>query len=277
MDIQRKSHIEWELSNVDISIVNSIRRIIINEVPTIAMDTFYMESNSSIINDDIIMRRLALIPLTSSILINKQESCCSDILLDIECHSDERYVITSKDLKSSNSNIVPVYNNIIIAKLGNNQKIKLKALAIKGTGKQHAKWSPVSTVFYTQMNTKSILLKIETIGQLNSTQILVLSLKRLIEKTTTIIENINESALTSTSYKVNIVLYDEDHTLANPITRLLEKNNNVIFVGYSTYNTNIHLHIETKTIYATKVFLRSLLDLNKIYHHLLTLIESIVD
>lgn len=45
----------------------------------------------------------------------------------------------------------PVYENILLAKLRENQEINLEIYAEKGIGKKHAKWSPVSTAFYRLM------------------------------------------------------------------------------------------------------------------------------
>ena len=36
-------------------------------------------------------------------------------------------------------------DSVTIMKLGKNQQLKFKMIACKGTGKQHAKWSPVAT------------------------------------------------------------------------------------------------------------------------------------
>lgn len=44
-----------------------------------------------------------------------------------------------------------VFENILIAKLRENQEINLEIYAEKGIGKKHAKWSPVSTCFYRLM------------------------------------------------------------------------------------------------------------------------------
>jgi DNA-directed RNA polymerases I and III subunit RPAC1 len=47
--------------------------------------------------------------------------------------------------------IGPVHDNIIIAKLRENQEIEAELICEKGIGKTHAKWSPVSTAFYRLM------------------------------------------------------------------------------------------------------------------------------
>jgi DNA-directed RNA polymerase I and III subunit RPAC1 len=44
-----------------------------------------------------------------------------------------------------------VHENIMIAKLRENQEIFIEIYAEKGIGKKHAKWSPVSTCFYRLM------------------------------------------------------------------------------------------------------------------------------
>jgi DNA-directed RNA polymerase I and III subunit RPAC1 len=42
----------------------------------------------------------------------------------------------------------PVHGDVLLAKLAPGQKIELEAHAIKGVGKDHAKWSPVCTAAY---------------------------------------------------------------------------------------------------------------------------------
>jgi DNA-directed RNA polymerase I and III subunit RPAC1 len=44
-----------------------------------------------------------------------------------------------------------LHENILVAKLRENQEIYLEIYAEKGIGKKHAKWSPVSTCFYRLM------------------------------------------------------------------------------------------------------------------------------
>lgn len=54
---------------------------------------------------------------------------------------------TSGDTDSDDA-VFLVYPDILITKLGPGQRIKLKAIAVKGIGCVHAKWSPVSACYY---------------------------------------------------------------------------------------------------------------------------------
>lgn len=52
-----------ELLHVDTSFVNALRRILIAEVPTVALENIFMWNNTSIIHDEVLAHRLGLIPL----------------------------------------------------------------------------------------------------------------------------------------------------------------------------------------------------------------------
>jgi DNA-directed RNA polymerase I and III subunit RPAC1 len=55
--------IVFDLIGIDASIANAFRRILLAEVPTMAIEHVYIWNNSSIIQDEVLAHRLGLIPL----------------------------------------------------------------------------------------------------------------------------------------------------------------------------------------------------------------------
>jgi DNA-directed RNA polymerase I and III subunit RPAC1 len=58
-----EDELEFDLTGVDASIANALRRIMLAEVPTIAIEHVYIEMNSSIIHDEVLAHRLGLVPI----------------------------------------------------------------------------------------------------------------------------------------------------------------------------------------------------------------------
>lgn len=52
----------FSLIGIDASIANAFRRILISEIPTLAIETVYIENNTSVIQDEVLAHRLGLIP-----------------------------------------------------------------------------------------------------------------------------------------------------------------------------------------------------------------------
>lgn len=55
--------LEFDLVGVDASLANAIRRILIADVPTMAIEKVYVMTNTSLIHDDVFAHRLGLIPI----------------------------------------------------------------------------------------------------------------------------------------------------------------------------------------------------------------------
>ncbi len=61
-----KDRIVFRLKNVPLSYANSLRRIIISEVPTMAIEFVNIKENTSPVHDEYIAHRMGLLPLQSS-------------------------------------------------------------------------------------------------------------------------------------------------------------------------------------------------------------------
>ncbi|KAI0394841.1 DNA-directed RNA polymerase [Xylariaceae sp. FL0594] len=55
---------QFSLIGVDASIANAFRRIMIAEIPTLAIETVFVNNNTSVIQDEVLAHRLGLIPFT---------------------------------------------------------------------------------------------------------------------------------------------------------------------------------------------------------------------
>ncbi|KAI6092844.1 insert subdomain of RNA polymerase alpha subunit [Hypoxylon rubiginosum] len=162
-----KIHVDFELSNVDLSLANSLRRTVQAEVPTIAIDLVEVEANTSVLADEFISHRLGLIPLDSREIeqLNYSRDCeCDDhcgrcsvtLTLNAKCTSDEVMKVYARDLvvgfDRPNSHIGnPVIMDpdgfgSLICKLRKNQELRLSCIAKKGIAKEHAKWSPTAAI-----------------------------------------------------------------------------------------------------------------------------------
>jgi hypothetical protein len=57
--------IEFDLVGIDASIANALRRIMLAEVPTLAIESVWIAINTSIIQDEVLSHRIGLIPIAA--------------------------------------------------------------------------------------------------------------------------------------------------------------------------------------------------------------------
>jgi len=118
------------------SFVNYIRRKIISSIPTRAIDAIVVTHNNTILNDETIAHRLALLPLTSDYLDED-----AHIMIDVHNDTLLPMSVTSTDIHINNINVSCLHENVIICPLLAGQSLMLTASTVAGTGKTHAKWS----------------------------------------------------------------------------------------------------------------------------------------
>lgn len=178
-----KEKLEFDMIGVDVSVANAIRRILIAEVPTMAIEKVFVMNNTSFIHDEILVHRLGLIPIYADprkFHFKTEEEDPTDLntivfQLTVKCEKKPDFPQDSADPKSmfinssvyssqlkwipqgdqeevfADNPIKPVHDDILIAKLRPGQEIDVQLHCEKGIGKTHAKWSPVSTASYRLM------------------------------------------------------------------------------------------------------------------------------
>ncbi|EDQ91899.1 uncharacterized protein MONBRDRAFT_31337 [Monosiga brevicollis MX1] len=164
--------ITFVLKSCDLALANSFRRVMIAEVPTMAIDAVHIAKNTSVLHDEFLAHRLGLIPLTSeaadkfyyprdcTLCEMGCDHCQVMLTLDVEGHTEEPTHVTTDDLISQAAGdfmaVKPISareesnirNPIVICKLAKGQRIQLTAFAKKGFGKEHAKWCPTAGIAF---------------------------------------------------------------------------------------------------------------------------------
>lgn len=162
-----KDNVDFILSQVDLAMANSLRRIMIAEIPTLAIDSVEIETNTTVLADEFIAHRLGLIPLQSTDI--EQLEYCRDCFCEDHCdkcsvvltlhaigESESTTNVYAKDLVIV-SNLMgrnighPIIqdkegNGVLICKLRKGQELSMKCVAKKGIAKEHAKWGPTAAI-----------------------------------------------------------------------------------------------------------------------------------
>jgi len=169
------------------TIINSIRRIIIDEVPTFAIEDVEVVANESPLYDEAVAHRLGLIPLKTDLKsYNTKDTCkcggigCALCEVKLSITADEEGYVLSGSIKSDDPQIVPVDKEIPITLLFQNKKFEVNLKAILGKGIEHAKWSPAHA--YINENKSNVNLVAEPFGQLEGKEIYNKAIEIIIEK-----------------------------------------------------------------------------------------------
>jgi len=137
------------IKDTDASFVNTLRRVIKEEVPTMAIETIEFKKNNSILYDEMVAHRFGLTPLTTdlkSYILPEKCKCegkgCARCELKLTLKAGAAGTVYASELKSKDPAVKPVHPKTPIVKLLKGQSLELEATAVLGKGKVHSKWSP---------------------------------------------------------------------------------------------------------------------------------------
>ena len=188
---QDKQRISVKLKDVPLQYANALRRICLNGVPVFAIDTVDIIENSSVLADEALAHRLALIPIKTDLsrfvepskCDCKSETGCSNcrVMLILDSgDTDVTRTILSDELTSEDKDVSPISDKIPIIQLAPGQRVKLEAYARLGRGTEHAKWnsSNISVLTETDKENERVL-TVESTGALIPEQIILTGVDEL--------------------------------------------------------------------------------------------------
>lgn len=141
--------IRFILNDVDEVFVNTLRRNILSNVPTMAVDEVTFQKNNSALFDEMLAHRLGLVVFKTDLKsYNLKEECkckgegCAKCQLHVSLKAKGPCTVYASDIKTMDPKVQPVYPKTIIVKLLKNQELQLDSIATLGRGKTHAKYTP---------------------------------------------------------------------------------------------------------------------------------------
>lgn len=171
----------FDIIGVDAPIANAIRRILLAEVPTMAIENVFIHDNSSIMHDEMLAHRLGLVPLkidprrfqtwkkgdpvtpNNTVKFRLLAKCEHRRSAHRDPHAPPEVLYEGSKVFSKSIEHVPfgdqrellqgvtprpVHDDLLLVKMRPGQAIHVEMNATKNIGKEHAKWSPVATAAY---------------------------------------------------------------------------------------------------------------------------------
>lgn len=191
---QGENRIVVKLKNVPLQYANALRRVCLTGVPVFAIDDVVIIENSSVLADEGVAHRLAMLPLKTDLTRFVEPSNCDchsevgcphcRVMLMIDSGSaDTTRTVTSAELTSEDDVVKPTSDKVPIVELAPGQKLKLEAYARLGRGTEHAKWNSANvSVLAETGNTDDHLLTVETTGALTSSQLVLAGIDELAKR-----------------------------------------------------------------------------------------------
>eukprot|EP00768_Dysnectes_brevis_P007464 gnl/Dysnectes_brevis/6314_a9706_436.p1 GENE.gnl/Dysnectes_brevis/6314_a9706_436~~gnl/Dysnectes_brevis/6314_a9706_436.p1 ORF type:complete len:375 (+),score=145.64 gnl/Dysnectes_brevis/6314_a9706_436:88-1212(+) len=154
-----------KMTHLDISYINALRRVILADVPTLAVDRVTFVTNTSVFTEQMLAHRLGMVPITAK---DAEEGGVTDINYWWECNCSgsegcsQCTVRGTLEISNETTQPIPVTDfdiaisgfstlsqgaenpspPVLLAKLAPGQAIHADLLIRKGKGRVHAKWTP---------------------------------------------------------------------------------------------------------------------------------------
>ncbi len=257
------SRLEFEVSGINYTIANTLRRIIMTHIPIYAFTNVTISENTSVFDNNYIKLRLsnmAVLGINADnpifVHTKKEDTNMNTDELDIDFNPKDDSVNSSSlkqltmyiDYINNTSDIVTVgtndakfyysekqidspYNvNIPLIKLQGGQKIKFSAITSLGCEEMSSIFSAVSIMCYKELANDKYHIILESRGQMDEKMILQYAYDNIRKLLDNFLQLIPDREEISGRLQLN----EGDHTLGNLISDGLKQHKKVKFAGYNS-------------------------------------------
>ncbi len=140
----------FRIEGVTAAYANTLRRIAMTEVQTLAIERIEFGRNNSIIYDEMLAHRIGLVPLTTDLKgYNVKDkhgepgNPSNEVTLTLKVPKQKGvHTVTAGEFTTSDPAVKPVHPDMPLVRLLEGQDLELVAYAELGEGQEHMKWSP---------------------------------------------------------------------------------------------------------------------------------------
>lgn len=167
MDAVRKEENEGDVYKMDVTLVhkdeeqtllriqgvspaymNALRRIMMTEVPVLAIENVELRKNNSALYDEQLALRLGLLSISTDLgSYNLPSECkckgagCAQCQVKMTLSATGPKTVYAEEINSQDPKATPVFGKTVLVKLLDGQEVELEATAVMGQGKTHVKWN----------------------------------------------------------------------------------------------------------------------------------------
>lgn len=268
-DVPKHSKLSLEISgkDLDFRIVNTIRRVVLDDIPTYAFPTglITVSANTSIFNNDQMRLRLSQLPIinTDCDLFYLESRYSKDvnyndpkrlihplekkIEISVNAYNDSNKLkyVTTNDIKyyEDGEEIKNKYNTTcppLLVQLRPSETFICSMRASLGHGDTDDIWAAVSNAYYEDIGNdidQKIVLHLESQGQLDEYDILIKSCKYIkykLEEIKKLIDTrFKSKEIETINNKLLLRFNNEDHTMGELLNYAFQNHPHIIFSGTS--------------------------------------------
>jgi len=264
------SRLEFDIMGKEVNnvLVNTLRRIILSEIPIYAYTEFIFDKNHSVFHNNFIKNQIKNLPVwgidNKIEFYEKVKVSNNEITNEIEDLEDNVELGINKKINSTSLEQLTMYidynnksNNIFtvttehakfyfaqkqisnpyptpiqLVKLQPEQNINFTVVTSIGIENDNAIFSPVSICVYEEKKENEFRFIIESKGQIIEKVILYRAIINLNKKLESILNQFIENVDDNTELSGQLEIKNEDHTIGNLITYRLQNHKNITFASY---------------------------------------------
>lgn len=142
--------VEITLVGCSVSLVNSIRRTIMNNVETLAIKKIEVEENSGIMHDDQLSHRFEFLPicLVEGASLEADDNRLDGPVASFECHGVNEGLTIMEAFETIHSDLIQPIYNCEMNHLFKGHSVKGQIYVEYGCGEKNCKFSPVSSISF---------------------------------------------------------------------------------------------------------------------------------